>query len=586
MSYNGSGTFQINTSGQPVVAGTVISSTAFNALTADLATGLSTAITKDGQTTTTARIPFAAGINSSLATDSSSTSTGSIITAGGVGVAKALYVGTTANIAGVLSTTSPNITTSITTPSTSFDLINATATTLNLGGAATTFNVGAATGTMTVANTTLAAKAITASTTLSVTGVTTVQAGTAALPAITTTGDTNTGIFFPAADTIAFAEGGAEAMRITSAGNVGIGSLTTYEAKLKIATTNGASDFSSSGINICGATEITSGQVLPISFTPIGNDSNRARAAIGCIVGTNWGFGNLGFYTRGVADASLLTTADEKMRITSDGNVGIGTTNPSRSKLVIGATTPQISFTDTDGSSNIIDITRVAGPGLSFSSNGSEKMRIDSSGNVGIGTNAPAYKLEVRSSMAVLDGSANIGFYANGTSYTQIWQTFQSPNDLILKTTAAKYIAFLPNNTEAMRVDSGGALILVGSTAQKATGTTWSNPSDQRLKSNIQDYAKGTAELMQVRVREWEYNGKGGTTDGMKGLGVIADEVMTVLPNTVETYDAKLNANDEETTAIKKFDATEITWLLVKTVQEQQALITALTARITALEAK
>ena len=102
MSYNGSGTFQINTSGQPVVAGTVISSTAFNALTADLATGLSTAITKDGQTTTTARIPFAAGINSSSATDSTSTGTGSIITAGGVGVAKALYVGTTANVAGAV----------------------------------------------------------------------------------------------------------------------------------------------------------------------------------------------------------------------------------------------------------------------------------------------------------------------------------------------------------------------------------------------------------------------------------------------------------------------------------------------------
>jgi hypothetical protein len=102
MSYNGSGTFQINTSGQPVVAGTVISSTAFNALTADLATGLSTAITKDGQTTTTARIPFAAGINSSSATDSTSTSTGSIITSGGVGIAKALYVGTTANVAGAV----------------------------------------------------------------------------------------------------------------------------------------------------------------------------------------------------------------------------------------------------------------------------------------------------------------------------------------------------------------------------------------------------------------------------------------------------------------------------------------------------
>lgn len=95
MSYNGSGTFQINTSGQPVVTGTIISSTAFNALTADLATGLSTAITKDGQTATTVRIPFAQGINSTLVTDSTSTSTGSIITAGGVGIAKSLVVGQT-----------------------------------------------------------------------------------------------------------------------------------------------------------------------------------------------------------------------------------------------------------------------------------------------------------------------------------------------------------------------------------------------------------------------------------------------------------------------------------------------------------
>lgn len=105
MSYNGSGTFQINTSGQPVVAGTVISSTAFNALTADLATGLSTAITKDGQTTATARIPFAQGISSTLTTDSSSVSTGSIITAGGAGIAKNLYVGANANVAGTLGVT-------------------------------------------------------------------------------------------------------------------------------------------------------------------------------------------------------------------------------------------------------------------------------------------------------------------------------------------------------------------------------------------------------------------------------------------------------------------------------------------------
>lgn len=115
MSYNGSGTFNINTTGQPVVAGTVISSSAFNSLTNDLATGLTTAITKDGQTTTTARITFAQGFTSSLTTDSSSVSTGSIITAGGVGIAKALFVGTTANVAGAVTLQSTLGITGITT---------------------------------------------------------------------------------------------------------------------------------------------------------------------------------------------------------------------------------------------------------------------------------------------------------------------------------------------------------------------------------------------------------------------------------------------------------------------------------------
>ena len=103
MAYNGSGTFVINSSGQPVVTGTTISSTVFNALTADLATGLSTAITKDGQTATTARVPFIMGINSSLTTDSTNTTSGSIITAGGIGVAKAVFIGTTLNLMGASS---------------------------------------------------------------------------------------------------------------------------------------------------------------------------------------------------------------------------------------------------------------------------------------------------------------------------------------------------------------------------------------------------------------------------------------------------------------------------------------------------
>jgi hypothetical protein len=206
-----------------------------------------------------------------------------------------------------------------------------------------------------------------------------------------------------------------------------------------------------------------------------------------------------------------------------------------------------------------------------FATNATERMRIDSSGNLLVGTAG--------------GGGAQVRWPYNSASANSRSWAIRNDWD------AYGDVAFIQSTTQTgttftaqMKLDPSGGLILTGSTAQKATGTTWSNPSDVRLKDNVRDYGKGIAELMQVRVREWEYNGKGGTTEGMKGLGVIADEVMTVLPDTVENYDAKLNADDEETTAIKKFDATEITWLLVKTVQEQQTIINDLKARITALE--
>ena len=148
------------------MTGTVISSTAFNALTADLGTGLSTAITKDGQTVATQRIPFAAGIDSSLVTDATNTTTGSIITAGGIGVAKALFVGTTANIAGT--TTLAGVTaTSITDSGT-----------LGVTGTSTMAAINAS-GTVAMAG------AATVGTTLGVTGLTTLGVTGANFPGST-----------------------------------------------------------------------------------------------------------------------------------------------------------------------------------------------------------------------------------------------------------------------------------------------------------------------------------------------------------------------------------------------------------------
>ena len=104
-------------------------------------------------------------------------------------------------------------------------------------------------------------------------------AGTAALPAITTTGDTNTGIFFPAADTIAFSEGGAEAMRIDSSGNLLISETTRWRGVGRISMTTGGED----GIAI-----LTSAAGLIVRKTSYGNSyiglwENNGGSTVGSI---------------------------------------------------------------------------------------------------------------------------------------------------------------------------------------------------------------------------------------------------------------------------------------------------------------
>lgn len=67
-----------------------------------------------------------------------------------------------------------------------------------------------------------------------------VPAGSAGAPAIYPTGDSNTGIFFPAADTIAFSEGGTESMRIDSDGNLLVGATSVLAANRRLQVDGGA----------------------------------------------------------------------------------------------------------------------------------------------------------------------------------------------------------------------------------------------------------------------------------------------------------------------------------------------------------
>jgi hypothetical protein len=152
---------------------------------------------------------------------------------------------------------------------------------------------------------------------VTITGVTTVQAGTVSAPAITTTGDTNTGIFFPAADTVAIATGGTEQARITSAGllqfNSGYGSVATaYGCRAWVRFTGiGAVTIIGSG-NVSSISDIGTGlyrfnfatNMPDANFTAVGNcaqnDSNQD--------GTFGDF--ITFYSYDVTDVNISTCND------------------------------------------------------------------------------------------------------------------------------------------------------------------------------------------------------------------------------------------------------------------------------------
>ena len=164
-------------------------------------------------------------------------------------------------------------------------------------------------------------------TTLGATGVATFSAGTVSLPAITTTGDTNTGIYFPAADTIAFTEGGVESMRIDSTGNVGIGT-SSPASRLSMFSATGNTNgiqLSAAGWNAIGRLGLngTSGGQLILSgnWNAETNTVDTASNATAYVNVSAEG-GVVVFGTGGVN-----TVPSERMRISSAGEVLVGLTS-------------------------------------------------------------------------------------------------------------------------------------------------------------------------------------------------------------------------------------------------------------------
>jgi len=306
--------------------------------------------------------------------------------------------------------------------------------------------------------------------------------GSAATPAIRGT-DANTGIFFPAADTIAFAEGGAEAMRITSAGDVGIGI---------------SSPDSSNKLQVAGD--------IATSW-----DANK-------FMGMKFGAG--GAYKMGL----MLNNSSRECKVWSQSS-------------------------DSDDK-----ITFYTGP------TPSERMRIDSSGVVMVGKTT--------------NGNTSNGF-----------QIQQSGTELSVNRSGDRCAIFGRNTNDGAIVAFFKDGNTVGSISVSGSNVAYNTSSDYRLKENITPMNGALAKVAQLNpvTYKWKVN-------GLDGEGFIAHELAAVVPqcvlgekDAVETYTDE-DGNESTRPVYQGVDTSFLVATLTAAIQEQQALITALTARITALE--
>lgn len=260
--------------------------------------------------------------------------------------------------------------------------------------------------------------------------------GSAAAPSIAHTGDLNAGLFFPAADTVAVSTAGTERVRVDSSGNVGIGGTPATQLDLAANNTAGTAlnvlRFTDTDLSATGPQELGK-----IEFYSADNSAPGAgvKASITGIAEVGNPGGGIAFST------DLLTgTPIERMRIDRNGSVGIGTTTPTNKldvngniglpaattetrgiEIGVGRTGNGNTFIDFIGDATYTDyglrIIRAAGvnaastmthrgtgnlqiitedaAALTFQTSLTERLRVDSSGNVGIGNTAPVTKLHV-----------------------------------------------------------------------------------------------------------------------------------------------------------------------------------------------
>jgi hypothetical protein len=296
--------------------------------------------------------------------------------------------------------------------------------------------------------------------TVQTTGIFSHALGTATAPTVTFTGDTNTGIYSPGADQLAISTNGVGRLFVDANGNVGVGnnspsSVTSGGANLTLASNNG-SITESVGIGSL------SFKTVDASFTGAFADGIGAEIA-------STGFGAVGAAYNLAFITSTTTNSNRGTRMLIDalGRIGIGTTSPAvLLDCQRSGSSAEILLTRTDaataGSLSVLSggavnsITSAGVKALTFSTDSTERMRLDSTGRLGLGTSSPDALLTVNGVGAFGAGTAALPSIARSSDLdTGAWFP------------AANTIAASTAGVERLRIDSTGR-VGIGTTSPSA----------------------------------------------------------------------------------------------------------------------
>ena len=319
-----------------------------------------------------------------------------------------------------------------------------------------------------------------------------------------------------------------------------------YDNSVKLATT-------STGVNITGT--LTSDGLTVNSGTNNTVAKFESSDAGAFIILEDSGSTNDGNRIAVEGDVMSFATGDsERMRISSAGNVGIGTSSPAQ-VLHLASSAPDLRIEDTDG--GYADINVAAGSielrsdqgntqansTLKMFVDGSERMRIDSSGNVGIGTSSPR-NASGFVGLTLDDASGSfIDFNDSGVRVLTISGN-ATGNDI--NTVTAIPLRFKTNNTERMRIDSSGDMLVLGGTVRiKDSGNTsqrgaiYGDASSFHINAGVNNliaYSAGS-EAMRLDSSGTLLVGKTASDSGTVGFEAAQDgHVYVTVNNTLPLY--------------------------------------------------